>query len=600
MLSNDEIQKIIDDIESGAYDIVDVLESIASAAKGEDVRAALYASVYATKNAQINGQPKIVTLAENMTNKDLKYLYLGDETGYDYGYVYAYVDDTLTKLNLYGEGYSPTVTVTPTTTGARVTVTDGHGTTTADIENGTATDAQVETYVEEWLDEHPEATTTVQDESITEEKLSPILLAKVNNVGISADVKEALLDCLAHIAWIDAHGQDYYDALEAALYPPNNLVSISAIFSPGSATIYNTDTLDDLKQYLTVTALYDDLTTEEVSNYVLTGSMATGTKTITVTYAGKTTSFTVTVAEWVTDISAVYTQSQTIYDTANLNDLKSDLVVTATYADSSTGIIASADYTLSGTLTVGTSTITVTYYGKTDTFTVTVSKGLDYTEDALTNVTWTSGNYTVGGGEEVADTDWYRTDKFTVQDLTYSISKTNSNITIFKLFMWDENDVFLGHKEGSDARFQLKPEYKYAVAIKNTVSFDTTGITMLPVDRRSTDVNMFEIDLASMASSVVKVNGYYELNVNSAMSAVGINSSNYDNKINRQSIVGMVNQAVNTSNFPFKAPIRIGTFNYGTNMLLSIFVEGISVSDANLSTLQNYLVENNIKIKYNY
>ena len=74
-------------------------------------------------------------------------------------------------------------------------------------------------------------------------------------------------------------------------------------------------------------------------------------------------------------ISAVYTQSGTVYDTDSLESLKTDLVVTAHYSDSSTATVAAADYTLSGTLTVGTSTITVSYEGKTTTFTVTVTAG---------------------------------------------------------------------------------------------------------------------------------------------------------------------------------------------------------------------------------
>lgn len=75
----------------------------------------------------------------------------------------------------------------------------------------------------------------------------------------------------------------------------------------------------------------------------------------------------------VASISVAYTQSGTVYNTADLDDLKADLVVTATYEGGTTGTIASADYTLSGTLAVGTSTITVSYSGKTDTFTVTVT-----------------------------------------------------------------------------------------------------------------------------------------------------------------------------------------------------------------------------------
>ena len=72
-------------------------------------------------------------------------------------------------------------------------------------------------------------------------------------------------------------------------------------------------------------------------------------------------------------ISAVYTQSGTVYDTDTLDSLKTDLVVTATWSDTSTSTVASADYTLSGTLTEGTSTITVAYGGKTTTFNVTVT-----------------------------------------------------------------------------------------------------------------------------------------------------------------------------------------------------------------------------------
>ena len=71
-------------------------------------------------------------------------------------------------------------------------------------------------------------------------------------------------------------------------------------------------------------------------------------------------------------ITAVYTQSGTVYDTDSLDSLKSDLVVTGNYSDGTYN--QTTKYTLSGTLTVGTSTITVTYGGKTTTFTVTVTQ----------------------------------------------------------------------------------------------------------------------------------------------------------------------------------------------------------------------------------
>lgn len=119
--------------------------------------------------------------------------------------------------------------------------------------------------------------------------------AVMNGSGIPEDVKVALLDCFENVAWINDDGQTYYDALYAALYPPKTLVSISAAFDQGSAVIYDTDSLDTLKQYLTVTAHYDDSSTGVVTNYTLSGTLTVGTSTITVLYNGKTTTFSVTV-----------------------------------------------------------------------------------------------------------------------------------------------------------------------------------------------------------------------------------------------------------------------------------------------------------------
>lgn len=104
------------------------------------------------------------------------------------------------------------------------------------------------------------------------------------------------------------------------------------------------------------------------SNGTVTIPNVTGDIVITVTTSQIT----------VSSISAVYTQSGTVYDTDTLDSLKSDLVVTATFMDSTTGVIAATDYTLSGTLTVGTSTITVSYGGKTTTFSVTVTQEPPY------------------------------------------------------------------------------------------------------------------------------------------------------------------------------------------------------------------------------
>lgn len=35
--------------------------------------------------------------------------------------------------------------------------------------------------------------------------------------GLTPEIKAALLNCFAHVQWVDENGQDYYDALVAAL-----------------------------------------------------------------------------------------------------------------------------------------------------------------------------------------------------------------------------------------------------------------------------------------------------------------------------------------------------------------------------------------------
>ena len=75
------------------------------------------------------------------------------------------------------------------------------------------------------------------------------------------------------------------------------LVSISAIYTQ-SGVVYDTDSLDSLKPDLVVTATYSDSTTATVpsADYTLSGTLTAGTSTITVSYGGKTTTFSVTVS----------------------------------------------------------------------------------------------------------------------------------------------------------------------------------------------------------------------------------------------------------------------------------------------------------------
>lgn len=254
-----------------------------------------------------------------------------------------------------------------------------------------AIDAAVPQYVTAWLEENiTQPTTPVVDTSLSVSGAAADAKATGDAInaktGLSNEAKQALLACFENVAWINEDGQDYVDALEAALYPPANLVSISAVYTQ-SGTVYDTDTLDSLKADLVVTATYDDSTTQTVTAYTLSGTLTEGTSTITVSYGGKTTTFDVTVTEWLSSISVVFSQGQNaIYTTDSLDVVKDYLTVTANYGDGTSAVVT--DYTLSGALAPGTSTITATYGGKTGTFDVVVTAwdiDWEYTMGSPTN-----------------------------------------------------------------------------------------------------------------------------------------------------------------------------------------------------------------------
>lgn len=123
--------------------------------------------------------------------------------------------------------------------------------------------------------------------------------------GLTEAVKSAMLQIAQKVAYIDEHGQTYYNALYNALYPPAELVSITAVYTQ-SGTVYDMDTLDSLKPDLVVTAYYDNQTSAVVTNYTLSGTLTEGTSTITVSYGGKTATFDVTVVHQ--ELPAGYTK----------------------------------------------------------------------------------------------------------------------------------------------------------------------------------------------------------------------------------------------------------------------------------------------------
>lgn len=203
------------------------------------------------------------------------------------------------------------------------------------------------------------------------------LRSQISGGGLTDDIKEALLNCFLNVAWSTDQGEGFYDALEDALY--NTTWAITNTLShcttsneaqsvtkgaAYSATITASAGYTLTGATVSITMGGTDITSSAYSNGTITIAAVTGALVITITAAEAA----------VSSISAVYTQSGTVYTTDSLDSLKDDLVVTATLEDTSTVTVPSDDYTLSGTLTAGTSTITVTFASKTTTFAVTVTQ----------------------------------------------------------------------------------------------------------------------------------------------------------------------------------------------------------------------------------
>lgn len=201
-----------------------------------------------------------------------------------------------------------------------------------------------------------------------------------SGTGLSAEAIDKLEEVGNHLAFISADGGTEWKELIAILKggssggeepdtPEVTLSSISATYSGGSVLVGTS--VNDLTG-IVVTARYSDGTTKTVTGYTLSGTIAEGSNTVTISYGGKST--TITVIGYAEDeeeitlssISATYTGGDVPVGTS-LTDL-TGITVKGHYSDGSTANITG--YTLSGTIAEGSNTITVSYNSKTATFTV--------------------------------------------------------------------------------------------------------------------------------------------------------------------------------------------------------------------------------------
>lgn len=146
---------------------------------------------------------------------------------------------------------------------------------TAALQNIQPSQEAIQDAVDNWLDDHA---------------------ASID--GLSFEAKNALLTLLRHVAYTDANGIMYYTALESALVGGVTLDHITVVYNPGTSVIYVTDSLDSLRQYITVTAYYSDESYSIVDTYTLSGTLSNGSNAITVAYGGFSETITVIATQY--------------------------------------------------------------------------------------------------------------------------------------------------------------------------------------------------------------------------------------------------------------------------------------------------------------
>ena len=80
------------------------------------------------------------------------------------------------------DGFSPIASVSKSGSTTTISITDKNGTTTAEVTDGEPDPVVIASAVDDWLDDHPEATTTVEDGAISRAKLNADLQAKTDSI----------------------------------------------------------------------------------------------------------------------------------------------------------------------------------------------------------------------------------------------------------------------------------------------------------------------------------------------------------------------------------------------------------------------------------
>lgn len=157
---------------------------------------------------------------------------------------------------------------------------------------GTVTDEQIASAVEDYMAEHPiEVPDSSENVNGLDATSSALLITILRNGVYNADQSANITALAAELGVVESDGGDTPDEPDEPEVPEVTLSSISATYNGGDVTAGTAVT--DLTG-IVVTAHYSDGSSEAVTGYTLSGTIAEGSNTVTVTYQGKTATFTVT------------------------------------------------------------------------------------------------------------------------------------------------------------------------------------------------------------------------------------------------------------------------------------------------------------------
>ena len=382
------------------------------------------------------------------------------------------------------------------------------------------------------------------------------------------------------------------------------IASISVSKMPDKTVYYQKEFFD--KTGLEISGTTSTGETVDVTDYEISGfdSSSAGTKTITVTASGKTTTFDITVSEAsITAISVTTMPTKVNYHIGKEFD-STGIAVTATTSDGNT-IDVTKDCTYSGfnSSSPKTNTITVTYGILTTTFDITIMQPLD-----ITGTSYSSGTYFVG-----------ETTNISVTSITVSYSDgfeyVTSGYTVNNVVTTEPGSLLITVEYfGVSTTVSTKVLDSFSVKIGTPTNDDVTAIFDLETNILSiSGIGEFNNNLSNNAENITCPNSLYTRcnqivfsdGIAKIPSNFGSSFSNLENLVFGNDIseigVGNFNKYLGTSLSFSESLVKIssGCFNDCPNLAEITFYEGLEEIGGSTfcgcSSLKNLILPSTLK-----